>query len=200
MKKKVKMMMTGMIESGIAGVMLLTAVFGAIIWLCAGCVAIEVEDYGQQAVVDSAGNPVCDSNGVVQTVHKGQRWHLNKNMVDQQYEDVEFERQLNNVIKFRISNYKDAVSPELNKLVDTSFKGAAELAAKVGAAIATSGGSVAGDAAYSALSKTIKKYLSKGGSAEKATVECKDGSCTISDGTVTETCEDCVLVEDTVEG
>jgi len=52
---------------------------------------------------------------------------------------------------------------------------------------------VAGDAAYSALSKTIKKYLSKGGSAEKATVECKDGSCTISDGTVTETCEDCVL-------
>ena len=68
------------------------------------------------------------------------------------------------------------------------------------AAIASSGGSVAGEAAYSALSKTIKNYLSKGGSAEKATVECKDGSCTISDGTVEETCDDCVLVEDTVEG
>ena len=134
-----------------------------------GCVAIEVEDYGDEVVKDSAGNPVCASNGVVQTVHKGQRWHLNKNMVDQAYDEVEFERQLHNVVKFRISNYKDTVSPELNKIIDTSFKGAAELAAKIGAAIATSGGS-----------------------AENATVECKDGSCTISDGTVTETCTDCI--------
>ena len=157
-----------------------------------GCVAIEVEDYGDEVVKDSAGNPVCASNGVVQTVHKGQRWHLNKNMVEQAYDEVEFERQLHNVVKFRISNYKDAVSPELNKIIDTSFKGAAELAAKIGAAIATSGGSVAGEAAYSALSQSIKSYLSKGGSAENATVECKDGSCTITDGTVTETCTDCI--------
>ena len=157
-----------------------------------GCVAVEVEDYGYEVVKDESGAPLRDANGVVQTVHKGQRWHMNKNMVEQQYDDVEFERQLNNVIKFRISNYKDAVSPELNKIIDTSFKGAAELAAKVGAAIATSGGSVAGEAAYSALSKTIKNYLSKGGSAEKATIECKDGSCTISDGTVSEVCEDCI--------
>ena len=156
-----------------------------------GCVAIEVEDYGDEVVKDSAGNPVCASNGVVQTVHKGQRWHLNKNMVEQAYDEVEFERQLHNVVKFRISNYKDTVSPELNKIIDTSFKGAAELAAKIGAAIATSGGSVAGEAAYTALSKTIKSYLAKGGSVEKATVECKDGSCTISDGTVTETCTNC---------
>ena len=160
-----------------------------------GCVAIEVEDYGYEVVTDKAGTPLRDANGAVQTVHKGQRWHMNKNMVEQQYDDVEFERQLNNVIKFRISNYKDAVSPELNKIIDTSFKGAAELAAKIGAAIATSGGSVAGEAAYSALSKTIKNYLSKGGSAEKATIECKDGNCTISDGNVTETCTDCMYQE-----
>ena len=160
-----------------------------------GCVAIEVEDYGDEVVKDASGNPVCASNGVVQTVHKGQRWHLNKNIVAQAYDDVEFDRQLHNVVKFRISNYKDAVPPELNKIIDTSFKGAAELAAKIGAAIATSGGSVAGEAAYSALSKTIKNYLSKGGSAEKATIECKDGSCTISDGNVTETCTDCMYQE-----
>ena len=157
-----------------------------------GCVAIEVEDYGDEVVKDSAGNPVCASNGVVQTVHKGQRWHLNKNMVEQAYDEVEFERQLHNVVKFRISNYKDAVSPELNKIIDTSFKGAAELAAKIGAAIATSGGSVAGEAAYSALYQSIKSYLSKGGSAENATITCADGNCTISDGTVTETCTDCI--------
>lgn len=160
-----------------------------------GCVAIEVEDYGDEVVKDSAGNPVCASNGVVQTVHKGQRWHLNKNMVEQAYDEVEFERQLHNVVKFRISNYKDAVSPELNKVIDTSFKGAAELAAKIGAAIATSGGSVAGEAAYSALSQSIKSYLSKGGSAENAKITCENGSCTISDGTITETCTDCMYTE-----
>lgn len=160
-----------------------------------GCVAVEVEDYGYEVVKDKSGAPVRDANGAIQTVHKGQRWHMNKNMVDQQYDEVEFERQVNNVIKFKIANYKDAVSPELNKVIDTSFKGAAELAAKVGAAIATSGGSVAGEAAYTALSNTIKKYLSKGGSAEKATIECKDGNCTISDGTVTETCTDCMYTE-----
>lgn len=157
-----------------------------------GCVSMEVEDYGYDVVKDAAGNPVCDTNGVVQTVYKGQKWDFNKNMVDQAYEAVEFERQLQNVIKLRVANYKDAVSPELNKIIDTSFKGAAELAAKIGAAIATSGGSVAGEAAYSAIEKTIKSYLAKGGSVEKATVECKDGSCTITDGTITETCTDCI--------
>lgn len=158
-----------------------------------GCVAIEVEDYGDEVVKDSAGNPVCASNGVVQTVHKGQRWHYNKNMVEQSYDEIDFKRKPGDDIEFKIANYKDLVSAELNKVVETSFKGAAELAAKIGAAIATSGGSVAGEAAYSALSQSIKSYLSKGGDVEKATVECKDGSCTITDGTVTEVCEDCVV-------
>jgi len=158
----------------------------------AGCVAIEVEDYGVDVVKDAAGNPVCDTNGTVQTVHKGQRWHYNKNMVEQSYDSIDFQRKPGDDIAFKIANYKDTVSPELNKVVETSFKGAAELAAKIGAAIATSGGSVAGDAAYSALSQSVKNYLSKGGSAENATIECKDGSCTITDGTVTETCENCV--------
>ena len=158
-----------------------------------GCVAIEVEDYGYEVVTDKAGTPLRDANGAVQTVHKGQRWHMNKNMIEQQYDDVEFERQLNNVIKFRISNYKDAVSPELNKVIETSFKGAAELAAKVGAAIATSGGSVAGEAAAAAITKSVKNYIAKGGSVENATVTCEGGNCTISDGNVTETCTNCVV-------
>ena len=168
----------------------------AVAFFMAGCLAIKVEDYGQEVVRDAAGNPVTDTNGVVQTVHKGQRWHYNKNMVEQEYEEFALQRRPGNDIDLRVKNYKDVVSAELNKVVDTSFKGAAELAAKIGAAIATSGGSVAGDAAYSALATSIKNYLAKGGSAEKATIECKDGSCTISDGTVTEVCEDCLRVEE----
>ena len=157
-----------------------------------GCVAVEVEDYGDEIVRNAAGDPVCDTNGVVQTVHKGQRWHYNKNMVEQSYEEFSLQRKPGNDINLNVKNYKDAVSQELNKIVDTSFKGAAELAAKVGAAIATSGGSVAGEAAYSALATSVQDYLSKGGSAENATITCKDGSCTISDGTVTEICADCI--------
>ena len=157
----------------------------------AGCVAVEVEDYGEEVVKDAAGNPVCNTNGVVQTVRKGQRWHYNKNMVDQSLDDLEFTRKQGDVIGLKLRNYKDEVSPELNKVIETSFKGAAELAAKVGAAIATSGGSVAGEAAYSALRSAIAKYISKGGSAEKAKITCENGNCTISDGTITETCTDC---------
>lgn len=158
-----------------------------------GCVAIEVEDYGDEVVKDSAGNPVCASNGVVQTVHKGQRWHYNKNMVEQSYDEIDFKRKPGDDIKFKVVNYKDQVSAELNKVVETSFKGAAELAAKIGAAIATSGGSVAGDAAAAAITQSVKNYISKGGSVENATVTCEGSNCTISDGTVTEVCEDCVV-------
>lgn len=168
------------------------AAIAAIAHGISGCVAIEVEDYGHEPVKDADGKPLVDSNGTVQTVHKGQRWHYNKNMVDQEFDEVNFKRDPGDAVAFYLKNYKAQVSPELNKVVETSFKGATELAAKIGAAIATSGGSVAGDAAYSALSQSIKSYLSKGGSAENATIECKDGNCTITDGTVTETCTDCI--------
>ena len=157
-----------------------------------GCVSMEVEDYGYDVVKDAAGNPVCDTNGVVQTVYKGQKWDFNKNMVDQAYDDVDFKRMKGNEITLRISNYKDQVSPELNKVVETSFRGAAELAAKIGAAIATSGGSVAGEAGYSLLRNAISTYITKGGDVEKAKITCEGGNCTITDGNVTETCENCV--------
>ena len=170
----------------------LAACAAAMMTVTTGCVAIEVEDYGDEVVKDSAGNPVCASNGVVQTVHKGQRWHYNKNMVEQSYDEIDFKRKPGDDIEFKIANYKDQVSAELNKVVETSFKGAAELAAKIGAAIATSGGSVAGDAAAAAITQSVKNYISKGGSVENATVTCKDGNCTITDGTVTEVCEDCI--------
>ena len=157
-----------------------------------GCIAVEVKDYGYEVVRDADGKPLVDNNGVVQTVHKGQRWHYNKNMVEQSYDEIDFKRKPGDDIEFKIANYKDQVSAELNKVVETSFRGAAELAAKIGAAIATSGGSVAGDAAAAAITQSVKNYISKGGSVENATVTCKDGNCTITDGTVTEVCEDCI--------
>ena len=87
------------------------------------------------------------------------------------------------------------MSAELNKLIETSFKGAAELAAQVGAAIATYGASTAGQAGVSALATTIKKYLSKGGKVDSAVISCEGGNCTITDGTVSETCVDCLCTD-----
>ena len=167
------------------------ALLFAIVLAIVGCTALKVTDYGHEVVRDSDGKPLVDKDGKVQTVHKGQRWHYNKNMVDQSLDDLEFTRKQGDVIGLKLRNYKDAVSPELNKVIETSFKGAAELAAKIGAAIATSGGSVAGEAAYSALRSAIAKYISKGGSAEKAKITCENGNCTITDGTITETCTNC---------
>ena len=39
---------------------------------------------------------------------------------------------------------------------------------------------------------TVTKYITRGGDAKNATITCKDGNCTISDGTITETCTDCL--------
>ena len=96
-------------------------------------------------------------------------------------------------VTLTLNGYESGADSNLVALVKTSFDGAALLAAKIGAAIATSGGSVAGDAAKSLLSAAVQRYLARGGNASTATVTCKDGSCTISDGTVTETCDGCSL-------
>ena len=84
-----------------------------------GCTALKVTDYGHEVVRDSDGKPLVDKDGKVQTVHKGQRWHYNKNMVDQSLDDLEFTRKQGDVIGLKLRNYKDAVSPELNKVIET---------------------------------------------------------------------------------
>lgn len=162
----------------------------------AGCLVVKVKDNGQEVVRDAGGNPICDSNGVVQVVHKGQVWYINKNMVDQAMEKFSFTRKPGDDISLEVANYRDSVSEELAKVIDVSFQGAAQLAAKIGAAIATSGGSVAGDAAKAKIKKAIEKFVAKGGDAAKATVSCENGACSITDGTVTEVCEDCVYTEE----
>jgi hypothetical protein len=159
-----------------------------------GCTSTSAEWGGERVVFGADGAPLVDKDGVVQKVKEPVRlssWrHWIDTHVDTANLGVEPEK-----ISFSMNGYKAEPSEELNKLVETSLKGAAELAAKVGAAIASSGGSVAGEAAYTALRNAISKYISKGGSAENATVTCKDGNCTISDGTVTETCTNCMEVK-----
>ena len=174
----------------VAAAVLMVAVLFAFVLLLAGCTSTSAEWGGENVVFGADGAPLVDKDGVVQKVKqpvKLSSWrHWIDTHVDTATLGVEPEK-----IAFSMNGYKAEPSEELNKLVETSLKGAAELAAKVGAAIATSGGSVAGDAAYSALRNAISKYISKGGDVSKTTVTCENGSCTFTDGTITETCTDC---------
>lgn len=79
-----------------------------------------------------------------------------------------------------ISRVSYDMSKQHGEIVDKSLSGAANLAAKIGAAIASCGASPSADA----VSALVARFVAAGGNPEKATVECADGSCTISDGEV----------------
>lgn len=174
--------------------LLILAAFAAIAGMI-GCKSIEVEYRGKglatwtdtngvvRAICDDAGKPVFFDKGWL--VDYFQHWTWTK--LDT------LNATAGSGVALQLNGYESGADSNLVALVKTSFDGAALLAAKIGAAIASSGGSLAGDAAKSALSASIQRYLNKGGDASKATVTCNGGSCTISDGNVTETCDGCSL-------
>jgi len=171
--------------------LMLAACAAAMMTTTTGCRAVTVENYGEEIARDAENRPVTLADGKIQTVKKGWKVHHNQHWMATEVDTMEAHIKPED-ISFQMGKVNSKPSEELTKLVDVSLKGAAELAAKVGAAIATSGGSVAGEAAAAALKNAIAKYISKGGDVEKTTVTCADGSCTITDGTVTEVCEDCI--------
>ena len=183
--------MKSSLSENMAAAVLVVAVLFAFALLCAGCTSTSAEWGGERVVLGKDGAPLVDKDGVVQKVKEPVRLKSRRHWNDTHI-DVAKLLVTRDQIDFAMNGYKSEASEEFNKMLDTAFKGAAELAAKVGAAIATSGGSVAGEAAYAALRNAIAKYITKGGSVANATVTCKDGNCTITDGSVTETCTDCM--------
>lgn len=175
-----------------AGVSIIWLMVGAMFagWLVGGCKSIEVERHPQSVATfvdtngvvhvlcDVAGKPVLLDGGW--SVDYFQHWNWQKfDMLS---------ATAGAGVTLNLNGYQSGADSNLVALVKTSFDGAALLAAKVGAAIATSGGSAAVDAAKSAISSAVSRYMMKGGDLNNATVTCKDGSCTISDGNVCETC------------
>ena len=178
-------------ECAAAGLGIMWLLFGAIDagLLIGGCKSIEVERKGQTlatytdtngvvcAVCDAAGKPVILDGGW--TVEYFQHWNWQKfdNLTAHAGPDVSLE----------LNGYESGADSNLIALVKTSFDGAALLAAKVGAAIATAGGSAGAEG----VASMVRQFVSRGGDTAKATVSCANGSCTISDGSVTETCTAC---------
>ena len=170
----------------------LAATSGCVALVFVGCTSTTAEWGGESVVYGLDGAPLVDKDGNVQKVKnpvKLSSWrHWIKTLFTAAKLTVKKDE-----IELAMDGYKAEPSEELNKVIETSFRGASELAAKIGAAIATSGGSVAGEAGFALLKKAITNYVTKGGDASKATITCEGGNCTISDGTVTETCTDCFV-------
>lgn len=176
------------VTATVAAVLLIVgaAIAGALI---GGCKSIEVNKRPQTALTWT------DTNGVVRLVLD----NANKPVILDGGWEVDYSQHwmwtkldtLNATagtgVTLSLNGYESGVDSNLVALVRTSFDGAALLAAKIGAAIATSGGSAAADG----VAALVRKFVSNGGNVSKATVSCANGACTVTDGTVCESCTDC---------
>lgn len=90
----------------------------------------------------------------------------------------------NSTVYLRLDTYDRDLSTNAVVLTEKTLDGAANLAAKIGAAIATSGASAGADAVSAAAKSLYEKFTAAGGNVENAKVECKDGVCTVTDGSV----------------
>lgn len=168
--------------------------------LCAalvGCKSIDVERHGQslatltdtngvaRVALDAKGNPILLDGGW--EVSYFQHWMWTK--LDM------LSATAGSGVKLDINGYESGVDTNLVALVDVSLRGTAELAAKIGAAIATCGASSAaegGAASIVALAKqAYNRFVSRGGNVSKAVVSSgADGTVTVTDGAIGVQCKD----------
>ena len=144
----------------------------------AGCRSVTVKNYGQE-VVDVNGKQTVISKGWY--VSHWQHWMITK--ADNISASIKPEE-----ITFGLAGLDEKSDGDgLSKVVSASLSGAAELATKIGAAIATAGGTACADS----ISGLLARFVKAGGDTAKASVSCKDGSCTITDGATTCTGDSC---------
>lgn len=161
--------------------------------LATGCKSITVTCNPDKVPLDGNGNVIC-TNGVPLVLDGGwsieywQHWQVVR--VDDMSAAIR-----PGEIKFALGGYYSSADSNLVALVSVSLKGAAELAAKIGAAIATCGGSAAAEGGAAAIASLAKQayamFKAKGGNEAKAVVtSAADGTVTVSDGAVGVTCKD----------
>ena len=144
----------------------------------AGCRSVTVKNYGQE-VVDVNGKQTVISKGWY--VSHWQHWMITR--ADNISASIKPEE-----TTFGLAGLDEKSDGDgLSKVVSASLSGAAELATKIGAAIATAGGTACADS----ISGLVAKFVKAGGDTAKASVACKDGSCTITDGATTCTGDSC---------
>lgn len=143
-----------------------------------GCRSVTVKNYGQ-SVVRVNGKDQIVSNGWY--VSHWQHWMITK--ADSVKAGIKPDD-----ISFEINGLDEKSDGDgLSSVVDKSLSGAATLASKIGAAIATAGGSSCADGVVA----LIQNFIKAGGDASKASVSVKDGAVTLTDGVITCTGDGC---------
>ena len=104
-------------------------------------------------------------------------WWANsyRNLMDTQIADMAFQY---GEASASVHGYGNTVNVEAVKACADAVS---DITAKVCAAIVSHGGTTVS----SAVSSLVARFVKAGGDASKATVECTDGNCTITDGTIT---------------
>ena len=162
--------------------------------LLGGCRVVKVDTRGEEIARDKDGNPVL-LDGKIQTARKGWEVYHNQHWMVTEADSLTATVKPDD-IAFALNglnSHPDGTN--LVALVSSSMEGAATLAAKIGAAIATGGGSTAAEGGASAVVALAKQacalFTSKGGDATKASVStASDGTVTVTDGSNTVTCKD----------
>ena len=131
--------------------------------------------------------PMLSGTNVVAVQERAMRGTYYAYGIENSVEGLEVSASQTNGIAVKINKVDYDVSAKHKAIIKAALDGASTLAAKIGAAVATAGGSACADS----ISGLIAKFISAGGDASKASVSCKDGSCTITDGATTCTGDSC---------
>ena len=146
---------------------MLTVTFGLAL---VGCKSIKLEKIERTPTADGV---------IVENAIRGEyyAYGLQNNL-----EGLEIDYSPTSGVHVAINRVSYDMSSQHAEIVDKSLTGAAELAAKIGAAIATGGGSAGADAVYG----YVKQFIEKGGDPSKAKVTISDGTLTCTDGSCSE--------------
>ena len=167
-------------------------VFGAIAVasVVTGCKSIEVDRRGHQVAVDGSGQVIKDKDGNPVILDLGWNVDYFQHWNWQRFDSMHAKA---GEAELDINGYEGGASASnLVQLVSVSLDGAARITEKVVAAIVSGGGSVAAEGGSAAIVALANKFIAAGGDESKATVTCKDGSCTVTDGCVTCTEDGCI--------
>lgn len=156
----------------------------ALIGCCCGCqTVITAEKYPEQVIALADGKYAIASGGWSASA-RSPLW------ATESLRGLDIGVSTNSSVHLRIDAYNRDLSTNAVVLTEKTLDGAANLAARIGAAIATGGGSTSAEAISSAAKTLYDKYIAAGGNPENAVVTCKDGVCTVSDGQ-SSACVDC---------
>lgn len=155
----------------------------AVAAIVTGCKSIEVEKRGQALAYDDSGAVVRTAGGEPVILDQGWTVDYFQHWNTQKFDSLSARA---GEASLDINNYASQADSNLVALVDTSIGGVTTLSTKLASAIATSGGSVVGEAAISLASDIVTKFKESGGDETKAVVTTSPaGAIVVTDGKVT---------------